>query len=183
MFIYVTWVAVTRYVSILQVEMLSWGYLFQRAYTLQINLFPLVSRIPNARVDNQHIENESTASNLTEEIKLTGRIMLNIWRLMRHEVYFTVLNCISHWNLVTCSQRRHLPFSVRNISRLHVWNVKDDQYINTGWGNLSTRITSSFCVIFGLLYAEIVFHSWLGPAVCALLLKNKLKNVCVVYLQ
>jgi len=84
--------------------MLSWGYLFQRAYTLQINLFPLVSRIPNARVDKQHTENDSAASNFTEEIKLTGRIMLNIWRLMRHEVYFTdmhtemlpVLNCITH---------------------------------------------------------------------------------------
>jgi len=140
MFSYVTWVAVIRSVSILQVEMLSWGYLFQRAYTLQINLFPLVSRIPNARVDNQHTENDSTASNLTEEIKLTGRIMLNIWRLMRHEVYFTgmhtetlqVLNCITHWNFVMCSQSWHLPFSVRDINRLHVWNVKGGQYINTG---------------------------------------------------
>lgn len=133
MFSYVTWVAVIRSVSIFQVEMLSWGYLFHRAYTLQINLFPLVSRVPNARVDNQHTENEITASNLTEEIKLTGRIMLNIWRLMRHEVHFTrmhtvtlpVLNCITHWNLVTCSQTRHLPFSVRGINRLRVWNVKD----------------------------------------------------------
>lgn len=155
MFSYATWVTVIRSVSILQVEMLSWGYLFQRAYTLQINLFPLVSRIPNARVDNQHTENNSTAFNLTEEIKLTGRIMLNIWRLMRHEVYFTwmhtemlpVLNCITHWSLVTCSQRRHLPFLVRDINRLHVWNVKDGQYIDTGWGNVRTRITSSFCYI------------------------------------
>lgn len=162
MFSYVTWVAVIRSVSILQVEMLSWGYLFQRAYTLQINLFPLVSRIPNARVDNQHTENDNTASNLTEEIKLTGRIMLNIWRLMRHEVYSTcmhtetlpVLNCITH--RVTCSQRRPLPFSVRDINRLHVWNVKDGQYINTGWGNVRTRITSSFCYIWFVVYGNHV---------------------------
>ena len=164
MFCYVNWVAVISSVSILQVEMLSWGYLFQRAYALQINLFPLVSRIPNARVDNQHTENNSTASNLTEEIKLTGRIMLNIWRLMRHEVYLTqmctetlpVLNCITHWNTVTCSQRRHLPFSVRDLNGLHVWYVKDGQYINTGWGNVRTRITSSICYIWFVVYGNRV---------------------------
>jgi DNA polymerase zeta len=67
--------------------MLSWGYLFQRACTLQINLGPLVSRVPTASPDNQHTGYENAASNLTEEIRLTGRIMLNIWRLMRHEVF------------------------------------------------------------------------------------------------
>jgi DNA polymerase zeta len=73
--------------------MLSWGYLFQRAYTLQINLGPLVSRVPTAYADNQHTENESAASNLNEEIRLTGRIMLNIWRLMRHEVFHSYAYC------------------------------------------------------------------------------------------
>jgi DNA polymerase elongation subunit (family B) len=105
-----------------QVEMLSWGYLFHRAYTLQINLFPLVSRVPTASTDNRHTENESAVSISMEEIKLTGRIMLNIWRLMRHEVYsthmhavtLTGLSCITSLNLVTCRQALLLPFSVRD---------------------------------------------------------------------
>jgi hypothetical protein len=34
------------------------------------------------------------------------------------------------------------------------------QYINTGWGNnVRTGITSRFCVMFGLLCMEIMFHS------------------------
>ncbi|XP_033611757.1 DNA polymerase zeta catalytic subunit isoform X3 [Cryptotermes secundus] len=80
-----------------EVEMLSWGYLFQRAYTLQINLGPLVSRVPTA--SHQHTGNESATSNFHEEIRLTGRIMLNIWRLMRHEVAlqsYTFENVVFH---------------------------------------------------------------------------------------
>jgi hypothetical protein len=69
--------------------MLSWGYLFHRAYTLQINLGPLLSRVPTASTHNHHTEDESTASNLIEEIRVTGRIVLNVWRLMRHEVFHT----------------------------------------------------------------------------------------------
>jgi DNA polymerase zeta len=92
-----------RSVSMFQVEMLSWGYLFHRAYNLQINLVPLVSRVPTARVDNQHAENGSTVSNLTEEIKLTGRIMLNIWRLMRHEVFSAHMCTVTlpGWSCIT----------------------------------------------------------------------------------
>jgi len=73
--------------------MLSWGYLIQRAYALQINLGPLVSRVPTASADNRHSGNESTASALTKEIRVTGRIMLNIWRLMRHEVFHSYAFC------------------------------------------------------------------------------------------
>lgn len=81
----------TTVLYLFQVEMLSWGYLFQRAYTLQINLGPLVSRVPTA--SHQHTGNESATSNFNEEIRLTGRIMLNIWRLMRHEVFQSYTYC------------------------------------------------------------------------------------------
>jgi DNA polymerase zeta len=76
-----------------QVEMLSWGYLFQRGYALQMNLGSLLSRVPIASPDKKHAGNGGSATNLTEEVRLTGRIMLNIWRLMRHEVFDSNAEC------------------------------------------------------------------------------------------
>nr|CAD7400920.1 unnamed protein product [Timema cristinae] len=67
-----------------EVEMQSWGYLFQRAFSLGVNLVPLVSRVPLAVRDSF-----MTNSQEEGEMKVAGRVVLNVWRLMRNEVSLT----------------------------------------------------------------------------------------------
>ncbi|XP_015179336.1 PREDICTED: DNA polymerase zeta catalytic subunit isoform X3 [Polistes dominula] len=65
-----------------EVEVSSWGYIFQRASHLGFKPFPLyISRTPNIS-SNYGFQMFSEDS----EIKVPGRIFLNIWRIMRHEV-------------------------------------------------------------------------------------------------
>ncbi|XP_049954261.1 DNA polymerase zeta catalytic subunit [Schistocerca serialis cubense] len=71
-----------------EVEMLSWGYVFKRAFTLEMNLCPEISRVPTA-VKESKLRDNDTDGDMVEfsaEIKIVGRIVLNIWRLFRHEV-------------------------------------------------------------------------------------------------
>ena len=69
--------------------MLSWGYLIQRASTLGIDLAPQLSRVQDssatARCD---AEKDQWGASYTSEISITGRIVLNVWRLMKHEVVY-----------------------------------------------------------------------------------------------
>lgn len=70
-----------------EVQMLSWGFLLQRATALGIDLAPQLSRVQDssatARFDAQ---SDQWGARHTSEISITGRIVLNVWRLMRHEV-------------------------------------------------------------------------------------------------
>ena len=72
-----------------EVQMLSWGYLIQRASTLGIDLAPQLSRVQDssatARCD---AEKDQWGASYTSEISITGRIVLNVWRLMKHEVVY-----------------------------------------------------------------------------------------------
>jgi len=54
----------------------SWGYLRERCRHLGRNLNKELSRLI--------IENEQTSE--YEEMKIKGRIVLDVWRLLRHEV-------------------------------------------------------------------------------------------------
>lgn len=60
----------------------SWGYLKDRCRHLGLNMIKELSRIIT--------ENEQTSEYLEEitnsEIKIKGRIVLDIWKLLRHEV-------------------------------------------------------------------------------------------------
>lgn len=70
--------------------MFSWGYLLQRAYVLAFNLKTQLSRVfkssNNDIRDQEKGSEQSTFEENEEEIKLTGRIILNVWRFLRHEV-------------------------------------------------------------------------------------------------
>lgn len=76
-----------------EVQMLSWGYLIQRATALGIDIAPQLSRIQDssgtARFD---AERDLWGASHTSEIAISGRIVLNIWRLMRHEVMKLLYN-------------------------------------------------------------------------------------------
>ncbi|XP_034939803.1 uncharacterized protein DNApol-zeta isoform X2 [Chelonus insularis] len=66
-----------------EIESLSWGYIFQRASRLGINLSKRISRIPSVQCkwETQEVDLDALA-----EMKLPGRIVLDIWRIMRGEI-------------------------------------------------------------------------------------------------
>lgn len=66
-------------------EFLSWGYMFQRASVLGKNLSGKISRIPEAKYDWEAQPQESHLGILAE-VRLPGRIVLDVWRVMRYEI-------------------------------------------------------------------------------------------------
>lgn len=66
--------------------MLSWGFLIQRGYFLGRNLSQELSRVRETKQNEQIEKAPYEDDDYSNEIKLTGRIVLNVWRLMRHEV-------------------------------------------------------------------------------------------------
>lgn len=89
-----------------EIEMASWGYLIERGYTLGLNLPPLLSRISNAKT-----KSEQTFS---EDFNLPGRIVLDMWRLMRHEV---ALQSYTFENIVYHILHRRVPlYSHKDLS-------------------------------------------------------------------
>ena len=70
-----------------EVQMLSWGYLFQRAKEYEIDLIKELSRIKGrSNHTNMNPSKDQWGARHTSEIRIPGRIMLNVWRLMKHEV-------------------------------------------------------------------------------------------------
>ena len=77
-----------------EVQMLSWGYLIQRALIFEIDLCSQLSRVKgSANQCNFDASKDRWGAAHTCEIKIAGRIMLNVWRLMRHEVSWTFPRC------------------------------------------------------------------------------------------
>ncbi|XP_018317331.1 DNA polymerase zeta catalytic subunit [Mycetomoellerius zeteki] len=82
-----------------EVEALSWGYVFQRAFHLGLNNFPLrISRVPHMQIyskSNAHtIEKDDIG-----DVKVPGRNLLDVWRIMRHEaalLTYTFENVMHH---------------------------------------------------------------------------------------
>ena len=72
------------------IEFLSWGYIFQRASLLGKNLSGKISRIPNAKCNWETGAHDQSMAEIhleiLAELKMPGRIVLDIWRLMRHEI-------------------------------------------------------------------------------------------------
>ncbi|XP_072748534.1 DNA polymerase zeta catalytic subunit [Anoplolepis gracilipes] len=68
-----------------EVEALSWGYIFQRASCLSLNNFTIkISKVPHMQIfskSDAHMSEKDDAS----EIKVPGRNILDVWRIMRHE--------------------------------------------------------------------------------------------------
>lgn len=68
--------------------MLSWGFLLERALAFEIDLCSRLGRVQGSSSDsNMDAEKDRWGAAHTSEIKIAGRIILNVWRLMRHEVW------------------------------------------------------------------------------------------------
>lgn len=82
-----------------EIEMASWGYIIQRSQAIKFDLVPLISRIPSQRVakfkpsdDENHSQqqhDEFIGFEYDSEYKLHGRILLDVWRLLRGEIALT----------------------------------------------------------------------------------------------
>ncbi|XP_055919384.1 DNA polymerase zeta catalytic subunit isoform X2 [Eupeodes corollae] len=72
-----------------EIEMSSWGYVMERAKFLDFNIAPLLSRVPTQNVRDFVDEEREKLTDLDVETKLCGRILLDVWRLMRSEIALT----------------------------------------------------------------------------------------------
>lgn len=73
--------------------MLSWGYLLQRATFLGIPIYNCLTRIPTGNADrvlpNQDdIVEGGYIVEKNSDIAIVGRIVLNLWRILRPEVNY-----------------------------------------------------------------------------------------------
>lgn len=66
--------------------MLSWGYLIQRGQVLGRNYDVELSRLKEMKSEIPKDKTVVDNIDYSDDLKLVGRIVLNIWRLMRHEV-------------------------------------------------------------------------------------------------
>ena len=67
--------------------MFSWGFLLERALVFEIDFCSWLSRVKGSSSDcNMDAEKDVWGAAHTSEFKIAGRIILNVWRLMRHEV-------------------------------------------------------------------------------------------------
>uniref|UniRef100_A0A670ZFA7 DNA polymerase zeta catalytic subunit n=1 Tax=Pseudonaja textilis TaxID=8673 RepID=A0A670ZFA7_PSETE len=73
-----------------EVQMHSWGYLLQRAAALDVDLCQMISRVPDDKKENRFASDlDEYGADTMSEINIVGRVILNIWRIMRHEVALT----------------------------------------------------------------------------------------------
>ncbi|KAG8223007.1 hypothetical protein J437_LFUL000715, partial [Ladona fulva] len=83
-----------------EVEMLSWGYVLERGTHLGLDVKSLISRVPaTTSVEAVSMDKPNDLFNLDSKrmkefedydpINLPGRIVLNVWRIMRSEVALT----------------------------------------------------------------------------------------------
>lgn len=78
-----------------EIEAASWGYLVQRGYALNMNLNNALSRMPSEKAERQNAptvvddEDQHDMGDYYSEQKIPGRILLDVWRLMKHEIALT----------------------------------------------------------------------------------------------
>ncbi|XP_054272954.1 DNA polymerase zeta catalytic subunit [Macrosteles quadrilineatus] len=149
-----------------EIELLSWGYLLQRAYVLNLNLVVELSRV--SRPFEGRAESEAKqVSDDDSEIRLTGRIVLNLWRFLRHEV---ALQSYTFENMMYHVLHQRVPlFSFGTLAswwahrtKLYRWLVLD-HYITRveGTAKLMRHVdlvgrTSEFARLFGIQFYEVL---------------------------
>ncbi|KAM7346127.1 DNA polymerase zeta catalytic subunit [Cochliomyia hominivorax] len=72
-----------------EIEMSSWGFVIERAKYLCLNIAPMLSRVPTQKVREFVDEDRESFTDLDVEMKLCGRILLDVWRLLRSEIALT----------------------------------------------------------------------------------------------
>lgn len=121
-----------------EIEMASWGYVLQRSQAIGVDLVPLISRVPSQKATkfkpkgNEALDDvnddDHAAAEFETEFKLYGRILLDVWRLMRGEINLT---SYSFENIMYHVLHRRCPLYAKSkLTRLwseplHRWIVVD----------------------------------------------------------
>ncbi|XP_053692962.1 DNA polymerase zeta catalytic subunit [Sabethes cyaneus] len=151
-----------------EIEQASWGYIIQRGYALEMNLMKMLSRVPTAEKVHVSEEEEQDLLEMHEYsagLKIPGRILLDIWRLMRHEI---ALTSYSFENIVYHILHRRVPrHSFRLLTRL--WNkpyskwIVYEYYLERVNGNLELLQqldligrTAELAKLFGIQFYEVL---------------------------
>ncbi|XP_066587967.1 DNA polymerase zeta catalytic subunit isoform X2 [Prorops nasuta] len=149
-----------------QIETLSWGYIFQRASIVGLNNFPFrISRICSTKsIPDSHTEKSDTDFSL--DFKVPGRIVLDTWRIMRHEIAllsYTFENIMYH-----IMRERHSYHSFKtltewwkNCSKTYRYRVIE-YYLTRVMGTLKILYhldiigrTSEYAKLFGIQFYEV----------------------------
>lgn len=110
-----------------EIELASWGYIFQRCQVMNIDIVPLLSRIPTQKIakfqknEDDAMANEEQGVEYESEYKLYGRILLDVWRLLRGEIAltsYTFENCMYH-----IMHRRYPLYTHEKLTRLYTRNI------------------------------------------------------------
>lgn len=151
-----------------EIEMNSWGYLIERGNVLEINMPVLLSRIPTIKQDirkDDVDEDGREDGEYKNEIKIPGRIILDVWRLLRHEIAltsYTFENVMYH-----ILHRRHPEHTFRDLTRW--WNnsrmrwMTVEYFITRVNGNLELidqldliGRTCELAKLFGIQFYEVL---------------------------
>ncbi|KAL3239115.1 DNA-directed DNA polymerase [Nakaseomyces bracarensis] len=95
-----------------EVHNASWGYIFERS--IIIHNFNISEEISRVNVNIKNKLNDSWGYKKSSGLHITGRYILNIWRLMRHELSVNQYSFESIANLVLKEQFPH--FLNKNLS-------------------------------------------------------------------
>lgn len=73
-----------------EVQLGSWGYLFERGGAIGVDIAASLSRLYDTKsADKDKADPHGYFARHTSELNVKGRVLLNVWRLLRHEVALT----------------------------------------------------------------------------------------------
>nr|XP_029532842.1 DNA polymerase zeta catalytic subunit-like isoform X1 [Oncorhynchus nerka] len=151
-----------------EVQMRSWGYILQRAAALNFDLCQQLSRVPGDAKENRFAaERDEYGADTMTEIHIIGRIVINLWRIMKTEV---TLNNYSFENVAFHVLHQRFPlYSPRTLSDwfdhntdLHRWKMVD-YYVSRLGGTMQLLQqhdiigrTSELARVFGIQFYHVL---------------------------
>lgn len=155
-----------------EIEMSSWGYVMQRSQAIGVDLVPLISRVPSQKVakfkpkiNEQHDDADDEVAEFETEFKFYGRILVDVWRLMRGEINLT---SYSFENIMYHVLHRRCPMYAKSKLTqlwsypLHRWIVVDYYMVRAkgtleilGQLDLIGR-TCELAKLFGIQFYEVL---------------------------
>ncbi|XP_050394966.2 DNA polymerase zeta catalytic subunit [Patella vulgata] len=151
-----------------EIQMLSLGYILQRAAQLSLNICPKLSRLPDCKEGNRFsAEKDKWGADHNSEIHIAGRIVLNLWRILRHEV---TLNIYDFENVAHHVLHQRIPlYSFRSLTtwfnhrtHLYRWRVIDHYTIRVkAILQIIDQLdligqTSEFARVFGIEFYDVL---------------------------
>ncbi|MGH0142523.1 UNVERIFIED_CONTAM: hypothetical protein FKN15_051347 [Acipenser sinensis] len=146
-----------------EVQMHSWGYLLQRASAVSVDLCQQLSRVPG----HFSAEWDEYDGDTMPEINIIGRIVLNVWRMMKTEVMMT---SYSFENVAFHALHQRFPLYTPRVlsdwfnskTDLYRWKVVD-HYISRVRGTLQLLKqhdligrTSELARLFGIQFYHVL---------------------------